>query len=294
MRDDGSKNALARALKCGVGAILAFLLSGCVNALFYFPNHEVYQTPQTGGLAYREVSFASGDGTKLSGWFVPAVGRARGTVVHFHGNAQNMTAHFSYVGWLPKQGYNVFVFDYRGYGKSAGRPEREGVFEDCAAALDCARSQRDVDPERLLVFGQSLGGANAIATLGENTNATRGVKGIAIDSAFFSYRSIIRDKINMIPVLSLLRWPLSYVIVSNGHSPGNAIAKLPAGVPLLLLHGRKDSVVPFAHAERLFTAAHEPKDLLLADDCNHTEAIMKSPAYRAALLDFFDRAVAAP
>lgn len=271
----------------------AALLSGCANPLFYHPDRVVYQTPGDAGQPFEAVSFASRDGTALSGWFVPAPGTAKATVVHFHGNAQNMTAHYSFVGWLPKRGYNVFVFDYRGYGKSAGRTDRNGVFEDCVAALEHVRARPDVDPDKLIVFGQSLGGANAVAVLGDVTNAARGVRAIAIDSAFASYRRIVRDKIKLIPVLSLLRWPLSFLVVSDRHSPADAVGDLPA-VPKLFLHGKADRVIPFEHSRRLFAAAPEPKQLLLADGCDHTEAIMKSPAYRAALLEFFDQAVADP
>jgi fermentation-respiration switch protein FrsA (DUF1100 family) len=281
---------IERTLRTAFGAVMTLLLVGCANRLFYYPDSAVYQTPRSDGLPFEEVAFASRDGTRLSGWFVPSVGKAKGTIVHFHGNAQNMTSHFSFVKWLPREGYNIFVLDYRGYGKSAGKPGRQGVFDDCLAALDCVRARPDIDREKIIVFGQSLGGANAIAVLGENTNAARGVCAIAIDSSFYSYRQIVRDKIRMIPVLSLLRWPLSFVAVSNGHSPGDAVANLPP-VPKFFLHGKKDAVVPVAHGQRLFAEAGEPKELLLADDCNHTEAIMKSPAYRKALLDFFDRAV---
>lgn len=113
-------------------AILALLLlsSGCASRFLYYPDHRVYQTPQRKGLRCEEVNFVSHDGTALTGWFVPATGKAIGTVIHFHGNAQNMTAHFSFVDWLPEEGFNVFTFDYRGYGRSAGAPERQGVFDD--------------------------------------------------------------------------------------------------------------------------------------------------------------------
>lgn len=285
--------AVARSMAAGLGVAMTFVLVGCANPLFYHPDRVVYQTPEKAGLPFEEVSFASRDGTRLSGWFVPAAGRAKGTIVHFHGNAQNMTAHFSFVSWLPKNGFNLFVFDYRGYGQSKGVAHRQGVFDDCLAALDCVRARTDVDPDRLVVFGQSLGGANAIAALGEHTNAARGVRGIAVDSSFYSYRLIVRDKIRQIPVLSLLRWPLSYLVVENSHSPADAVARLPP-VPKFFLHGKEDAVVPCSHGQKLFAAAGEPKELLLADGCNHTEAIMKSPTYRAALLDFFNRALAAP
>src|SRR5512145_1917489 len=142
---------------------VTFSCQGCVGGMFYYPDQEVYDTPDRHGLKYEDVTFPSRDGTSLSGWFIPAVGPPKGTVVHFHGNAQNMTSHFGFVSWLPSRGFNLFVFDYRGYGKSAGRPERQGIYEDSLAALDYIATRPGIDHDRLVVLGQSLGGANAIA-----------------------------------------------------------------------------------------------------------------------------------
>ena len=107
---------------------------------FYIPDRINYDSPERAGLMFEPVIFRSADGTQLSGWFLPAVGvasagDARGTVVHMHGNAQNMTAQWPYVEWVPKRKYNVLVFDYRGYGQSHGKPEPKGVFEDAVAAI---------------------------------------------------------------------------------------------------------------------------------------------------------------
>ena len=136
---------------------LPLFLTGCVQSMFYYPDRVRYETPKALGLRYEAVQFQSGDGTRLSGWFIPAADRqspkdAKGTVVHFHGNAQNMSSHWRFVAWLPAQDFNVFVFDYRGYGESEGKPEPKGVFEDSNAALDHVRSRPDVDPERLLLI----------------------------------------------------------------------------------------------------------------------------------------------
>ena len=288
----GVKKGFIRRLIGRLAALVcASMLTGCANPLFYQPDRTEYQTPAAKKLAFEPVTFASEDGTKLSGWFVPAVGPAKGTVLHCHGNAQNMTAHFSYVDWLPHHGYNVFVFDYRGYGESAGTPEREGVFQDTLAALNYLRTRTDINTNKLLIFGQSLGGANAIAALAADGGA--GVRAITIDSSFYSYRMITRDKIKMIPVLSLLRWPLSYLVVSNGHSPGDAIGKLPSGIPLLIIHGKADRVIPWQHGQKLFDAAHDPKYLMLIEDADHTQALFNGTACRAYLIDFFDHAVGA-
>ena len=179
----------------GLAALLAILfgLSSCAKQAFYYPDHADYGSPAQSGLPYENVSFQSADGTRLHGWFVPARGvadakQARATIIHFHGNAQNLTAHWQAVKWLPEHGYNVFLFDYRGYGQSAGEPNPEGLFADSNAALDYVRSRPDVNPERLLVFGQSLGGTNAIAVVGAGNKA--GVRAEAIETTITSNSGI--------------------------------------------------------------------------------------------------------
>ena len=105
---------------------LCGLMMGC-NSLFYYPSQKVFYTPHNFGTTYEDVYFTSKDGTRLNGWFVPAIGHAKGTVIHFHGNAENITNHYTFVQWLPSEGFNLFVFDYRGYGASSGKPDLEGM-----------------------------------------------------------------------------------------------------------------------------------------------------------------------
>lgn len=258
------------------------LLAGCVQSMFYYPDRVRYETPDVLGLRYEPVQFTSADGTRLSGWFLPAADRknakeAKGTVVHFHGNAQNMSAHWRFVAWLPKQDYNVFVFDYRGYGESEGTPEPKGVFEDSSAALNHVRSRADVDPERLFVFGQSLGGTNAIAVVGSGNRA--GVKAAAIESTFYSYSSIANDKLSSAGLL-----------VSDDYAASKYVAAI-SPIPLLLIHGTTDAVIPHAHSQRLLAAAREPKRLIEVPDAGHLEpmtALRFGHTYRQALTDFFE------
>ena len=266
--------------------LLALLFStGCVQSAFYHPDRVLYDSPARLGLEFEQVTFASKDGTRLVGWFIPARGyadpkRAKGTVVHFHGNAQNMSAHWQFVDWLPQRGFNLFVFDYRGYGGSQGSPEPKGVFEDSVAALDYVRARPDVDPQRLLVLGQSLGGSNAIAAVGSGDRA--GVRAIAIESTFFSYSAIAAEK--LIGAGSL---------VDDTYSADRFVAAL-APMPLLLLHGTADVVIPYSHSERLFAKAAEPKRLVKIEGGAHTEAFTPrfGGVYRELLIDFFDAALA--
>jgi len=269
--------------------VTASLCAGCASNMLYYPTHQTYGNPSDFGYRHENVTFQSRDGTVLAGWFIPAVGEPRGTVLHFHGNAQNMTAHFPFVSWLPREGFNVFVFDYRGYGKSEGRPDRNGVYEDSCAALEYLRSRPDIDRDRILILGQSLGGANALAAIqGMGTN---GIRAIALDSTFYSYRLITRDKIKQIPVLSLLRWPLSFLVISNAKSPASTIGEL-TPIPVLILHGTDDAVIPFRHGQMLFERTQQPKEMISIPKGQHTDALIQNnPLYRKRMVDFFEKAL---
>ncbi|MGJ7614842.1 MULTISPECIES: alpha/beta hydrolase [unclassified Variovorax] len=272
---------------CGKLALctLPLLLAGCVQSMFYYPDSVRYETPDALGVRYESVQFASADGTRLSGWFLPAEGRqnpkeAKGTVVHFHGNAQNMSTHWRFVAWLPKRDYNVLVFDYRGYGQSEGKPEPKGVFEDANAALNYVRTRADVDPDRLFVFGQSLGGTNAIAVVGSGNRA--GVKAAAIESTFYSYSSIANDKFKG-----------AGLFVSDTYAASKYVAAV-SPIPLLLIHGTADQVIPVEHSRRLLADAREPKRLIEVPGAGHLEPMTGQRfghAYRKALIDFFDAAL---
>jgi len=262
--------------------LLPLILCGCLQDVFYQPDNVLYSTPKDVGLAYEPVSFQSKDGTRLTGWFIPAVGysdprKAKGTVIHFHGNAQNMTAHWSFVQWLPERGYNVFLFDYRGYGASEGKPAPKGVFEDSNSAVDYVRTRPDVNPNRLLLLGQSLGGASAIDVLGSGNR--RGIKAIVVESTFFSFSSIANDKVSSAGSL-----------MDDAYSPERYIDKL-SPTPFLLIHGTADPVISYRHALRLIEKAHEPKQLITINGGSHIEAFTArfGTIYMDVVSQFFDK-----
>lgn len=261
-------------------------LSGCVlDQAFYYPSKTDYGNPGKEGLKYETVRFASRDGTQLSGWFLPAAHaadprNAKGTVIHVHGNAENVSAHWPFVGWLSSRDYNVFLFDYRGFGHSEGAPNPKGVFEDTQSAFDYVRTRADVNPEKLLVFGQSLGGNNAIAAVGAGNRA--GIRAVAVEGTFYSYAAIANDKLFGAGLL-----------VNNDYSAHRYIGKLPP-IPLLLIHGTSDNLVPYRHSERLFALAGEPKQLVLIPGGGHIDAMTPryGRAYQDLLAAFFDEALA--
>jgi len=254
-----------------------------VYSSFYLPDRIKYDSPERAGLAFEPVVFHSADGTQLSGWFLPAAGmaspkNARGTVVHMHGNAQNMTAQWPYVEWVPARGYNVLVFDYRGYGQSHGKPDPKGVFEDAVAALDYVRSRPDIDTGKIFVFGQSLGGMIAIAAAGASP---KGVRAVLAEAPFHSYTALSDD-----------RTPGEGQIVDESWSATTHVAKL-APVPLLLVHGTSDKIVPYSHSQMLLAEAREPKRLVTVEGGDHLDIMTEryGTTYQDMMIDHFEQAL---
>jgi len=217
--------------------------------------------------------------------FFPARGAAPlGTLVHFHGNAENMTSHFGFSAWLQDAGFNVFIFDYRGYGASSGEKDLSGAVLDGVAALEYVRSRPDVDKTCLLVLGQSLGAAIAVAAV---KISSEGVRGLALDSPFRSFRSVARDRLERLVLTWPLAWPLSRVLISDRYSPEREIRSL-KGIPLLILHGDKDRVVPYPEGAALFKTAPEPKTLWAIEGGVHTDALgARKDVYRPKIVEFF-------
>ncbi|GMV57069.1 MAG: alpha/beta hydrolase [Betaproteobacteria bacterium] len=253
-------------------ALAASVLAGCnmIEGMFFYPDRVQYTRPADYGLAYEDVALATADGVKLHAWWLPAQGAAAGTVLHLHGNAANVSNHLPLAAWLPRAGFNVLMLDYRGFGRSEGRPTLDGVLEDARAALAHLRSRRDVDATKLIVFGQSLGGATALRLLAEDA---AGVRLAVIDSAFASYRGIARDAALQSIVLAPFL-PLALPLLPGADKdPVTALARI--DVPLIFVHGRADRVIPFKHSEQLLAAAKEPKRLIAVERAQHMESVMR-------------------
>lgn len=249
--------------------LLTLLLCGCANGLFYFPDRIDYEPRLLRPVPHEDVWIDSSDGLRLHGWWLRPEGEVKGTVLHLHGNAQNLTAHVAYVDWLPAAGYQVLTIDYRGYGLSSGRPDRKGLQRDVAAAWAWLRQHPDVNPERLILLGQSLGAANALRFAGSRPP---GLRAVVADSPFAGYGRIGREKLLQIPLLGWVLWPLSPLIISDGLSPEPVVSQI-APVPLLLMHGDRDATIPFHHSERLYRRAREPRLLWRLEGAGHTEAL---------------------
>lgn len=259
------------------------------DRVFYYPDAKRRGTPADHSLAYEDVWFRAADGVRLHGWFLPSAtaGPARGTVLHLHGNAGNITGHYEFVHWLPSAGYHVLTFDYRGYGRSEGRTTRAGTVRDASAALDYLRSRADVDNARIVLFGQSIGGAVCVVTAAARREHVRAV---AVDSAFSGYRAISRHHVLGNPLLAVLAWWVPFCI-PRSEEPIDAVGRI-APVPLLFLHGTSDRIVPWRMSQELYDAAAAPKELWLIEGMDHTEVWeAEAESARRRLLGFYEGAL---
>jgi fermentation-respiration switch protein FrsA (DUF1100 family) len=264
--------------------ILGALLTGCTS-LFFQPQNKEYMTPDAIGLPYQDVYFPGEGGHMLHAWWLPAKGMAAGTVLFLHGNAENISTHIASVYWLPAQHYNVLLLDYRGYGRSQGEPSIAGALEDINSAMKHLLQRADVDPERIVVLGQSLGGALSIYYVAHSPYR-HNIKALIVESSFTSYRHIAREKLALFWLSWPLQWPLSFT-VDDSYSPLYVVDQI-SPIPLLLIHGDKDKVAPLQHGQALFDAARQPKEFWLVSGGGHIEAFRRK-VYQEKLVQYLQR-----
>jgi fermentation-respiration switch protein FrsA (DUF1100 family) len=252
--------------------LLSLIFPAC-SSLFFYPDRQLYENPAAQLLSPQDVYFRTADGLTLHGWFFRTRPEAKATIFVLHGNAENISTHVNAVLWLVNEGFNVFIFDYRGYGKSEGKPTVQGIHRDAEAAFESVMTLPGSDPDRIIVVGQSLGGAVAVSLV-SNSRYKQRVKALIIDSSFSSYRRIAREKMNMLWLTWPFQYPLSWFF-DDSYSPVKKIADV-SPVPVLILHGMCDPVVPAHHGELLFAAAREPKELWLTTPEGHTRSLFES------------------
>lgn len=237
-------------------ALPALLLAGCTGAMFN-PVSGPALDSQRSDTVHRAVAIPTADGETLDGWYLPAPGAARGTVVFLDG-AENIRYHIDHVDWLPAAGYNVLLFNYRGYGASTGEPTMAGFHRDLRAAIARADGLDDLPRERLVVFGQSLGGAIATVTVAGLPPGER-IGALVVDSAPAGYRAIVRETLDAKWYTWPFQLPLSWLITDD-YRADKAAARLPA-IPKLWIANPGDETVGAHHTSALHAAAPAPSVL---------------------------------
>lgn len=264
---------------------LLLCLTGCSQLLFY-PERDVPLTPAAAHLAWREITLTAADGTRLNAWWLPAKEGVpvKGTVLHLHGNGGNMAWHLGGSWWLPEQGYQVLLLDYRGYGRSEGEPSLPAIYQDLDAAFDWLNTAPEVKGKPLVVLGQSIGGSLSVHYLAGHPQQRSRVKALVLDGVPASYRDMARYTLGT----SWLTWPfkrpLSWVI-PDGDSAINSIAQL-KGTPMLLFHSLDDTLVPLQNGIRLYQAAPPPRVLQLVRG-PHVQTFA-DPTWREVMLRYLD------
>jgi hypothetical protein len=289
---------LARRLLLLIALAIILRISGCMESLFYHPTAGPTPVPSVPELRGTElITFAGRDGLKLCGWFVPARRDAAATsapagtratasraptILHVHGNAGNVTDHIWFTEYLPAHGFNVFIFDFRGYGQSEGRAWTRGpLIDDTNAALDYLLTRADVDPQRVGMYGQSLGGA-----IGLNVMAQRKeIHAAVIESAFASWRDEAASVLGGDPPAWWAR-ALAWILIPDGSRPEDAIARI-APRPVLILHGDADRTVPVSHGRRLKQAGGANVELLEVHGGDHNTLRETNPEIEQRIVEFF-------
>ena len=265
--------------------ISPLLLLNC-NSLFYYPDRKIYDNPTAHGINYEMFSFPSADGTLLCAWWFFAQGEVRGTIVQLHGNAENMTSHYRSLHWLTREGYALLAFDYRGYGCSAGVPERSGILDDAVAAYRyVAQLPIEKTGGRIIIYGQSLGGKIAQDMLLRlQEDEIKNISGMVLESTFESYQQMAADAMKA----QFLTWPfswLAWILVTEEYSLAGQKHLHP---PTLVIHGTKDKVVPYRYAAVLAEKFQAP--LLTIEGGGHIDsAFVDAFRWRVQILAYLDK-----
>jgi len=242
--------------------LLACMLtgSGCTDYIFY-PMRDMVLSPDAIGLDYEDIFIEAGDQTRLHGWRIFSSAAPAASVLYFHGNAENISTHFANVYWLVEQGYEIYIFDYRGYGRSEGEAELDAIIPDLDVMIGHVAGVLPAE-RQMIVMGQSLGASLSIYAVAHSVHRDRLAALISV-SAFSDYHDIAQDALAKSWLFWLFQWPLSKTI-DNSYSPVEAIGRV-APLPVYIMHSRDDEIIDFYHAETLFEAASEPRQLIVLE-----------------------------
>lgn len=256
--------------------VAGFTLFAAQRRVVFFPCQTIEATPSDYNLPYESVYI--GEGETIHGWWLPSESPEAPVLLYFHGNGGNIGTNLPRAERFYAVGFSVFLIDYRGYGLSEGRfPSEERVYEDAETAWQYLVEQRKIPPEKILVFGHSLGGAIAL----ELANRQPQIPALVIEGSFTSILKMAtyRGRYNWLPV----NWLLTQRF--------NSKQKLSSlQMPIFFIHGTEDPVVPYQMSQELYQASAGEKELWLIEGAgHHNVAQVAGEAYEQKIWEFFQK-----
>jgi uncharacterized protein len=226
-------------------SIVLLIYSRYIQATrIFFPLKNVEGTPTDIGLAFQDVYLKTADGEKLNAWFIPNKDSDL-TILFLHGNGGNLYHRLDKIGLINKIPINIFIVDYRGYGKSTGKPSEKGLYIDAFSAYDYLTNERNIKPENIILYGESLGGAAAIELASKVI-----VRGVITEGAFSSGRDMGRFLYPFVPGIFI-----SPIFDSISKIKNVTASKL-------FIHSTEDEIVPYRLGKKLYEAADDPKRMV--------------------------------
>ncbi|AZT84811.1 alpha/beta hydrolase [Marinobacter sp. NP-4(2019)] len=272
---------LASVVLIAVGVYLAlllllFLMQSRLLHLPGVPGRSLDATPAAIGLNWEEVTLSAADGVKLHGWYLPAPQAEHRTVdrtvLFLHGNAGNISHRLESLEIFHELGLATLIIDYRGYGRSEGKPSEAGLYRDADAAWHYLVEDRKIPPQRVIVFGRSLGAAVAA-----HLAAERPLGGLILESAFTSVPDRGAELYSIFPIrlLARIHYPTAEWVTQ-------------VRAPVLVIHSEEDELIPFHHGEAVYQAAPEPKQFLQIQGDHNSGFILSRPVYMEGLAQWFE------
>lgn len=240
----------------------------------FFPAKGVTQTPGVAGLRFEDIRVRTSDGETIHGWFVPAAEKAP-TVLFCHGNGGNISHRLDVILMLHDMGWNACLFDYRGYGESTGTPSEQGTYLDAEAVWGHLTGERGLPPTQVAVWGESLGGAVA-AWVAE----TKRPAGLVLESTFTTLPDMAARLYPFMPVRWLCRFRYPTI---------DRLSRITC--PVLIAHSPDDEMVPFVLGQRLYAAAHEPREFFTMKGGHNTGRDESGRPFEQTVKAFLDRCV---
>ena len=262
-------------VKTGI-AILIFIafIIGYVKYIekkgIFYPIKEIEYTPLQAGFQYEDIYFTAADGVRLNGWFIPYE-NSRGTLLFAHGNAGNISHRLEKITFLRRSRLDIFIIDYRGYGRSAGTPSEKGLYLDVRGGYDYLVKQRGISPDKIILYGESIGAAVVI-----HLAARQKVGALIAESAFSCGRDMAKTIYPFLPA-----W-----FFSDSFDCLSRIREVSA--PKLFIHSKNDEIVPYRLARKLYEAAAEPKQFAELTGGHNTAYRDAEEKYTSSVVSFVD------